>query len=342
MTQKMLTILEGTPGIPGIHLRTLRHPITGEYTVPIRQDQAFYEKWHLDILMHLYIESHPSANQEEAFLAAQADLNSMRNKKSDTSIAIMDTGLLYEHPLLKDCIEESVDFTGEGVEDYNGHGTIVALLARTSIPLIPSMINVKVCDASGMGIPEDLVRGLEWLIDYKKRRNIQNLIANLSLGVYSTDWLGRECKGDCEVCRAAIKAAESGIRLSIAAGNKPGMTTCPARVKLTKKVSGIMVTSAQYYEKSGIGDINLPVSTNTLIPLSTGIAQGYIEESTSRFVQEINLLAEPKPEAQVIGRIQHGETVALLQHNKDYALVIKQDNSRGFVPMWIIKQFKPQ
>ena len=52
-------------------------------------------------------------------------------------IAITDTGVLANHPMLKGCIRQVVDFTGEGGEDRNGHGTLCALLARMAMPGLP-------------------------------------------------------------------------------------------------------------------------------------------------------------------------------------------------------------
>lgn len=42
--------------------------------------------------------------------------------------AVLDTGIVREHPLLADLIEDEKDFTGEGRYDGTGHGTVVALL----------------------------------------------------------------------------------------------------------------------------------------------------------------------------------------------------------------------
>ena len=45
------------------------------------------------------------------------------------TIAVLDTGVLSHHPGLKGRLVGSADFTGEGPEDYDGHGTAVALIA---------------------------------------------------------------------------------------------------------------------------------------------------------------------------------------------------------------------
>jgi len=48
--------------------------------------------------------------------------------------AILDTGLLSHHPMLRGKIVNAVDFTGEGSEDLHGHGTVVALIALAMAP----------------------------------------------------------------------------------------------------------------------------------------------------------------------------------------------------------------
>ncbi len=66
-------------------------------------------------------------------------------------IAVLDTGVLSHHPGLKGRLVDSADFTGEGPEDYNGHGTAVALLAAGPNRPGPSILNVKVLDRNGRG-----------------------------------------------------------------------------------------------------------------------------------------------------------------------------------------------
>jgi len=50
-----------------------------------------------------------------------------RGHPKTTVVAIIDSGVLQDHPLLKDNIQEVVDFTGEGKADQCGHGTIEAI-----------------------------------------------------------------------------------------------------------------------------------------------------------------------------------------------------------------------
>jgi hypothetical protein len=47
------------------------------------------------------------------------------------AIAFLDSGVMTAHPVISQRLRSSVDFTGEGIEDLNGHGTMVTLLSYT-------------------------------------------------------------------------------------------------------------------------------------------------------------------------------------------------------------------
>ncbi len=88
----------------------------------------------------------------ETWPARWEDFRRPTGKVSERLFAILDTGLLSEHPLINGRVAEEVDFTGEGPEDGNGHGTAVAI--RITIPDIPRYANVKVVKANGRGSPD--------------------------------------------------------------------------------------------------------------------------------------------------------------------------------------------
>src|SRR2546429_450082 len=144
--------------------------------------------------------------------------------KSHERVAILDTGLLSNHPWLKRRIVGAVDFTGEGVEDRNGHGTAVALVLLAGTPYV-NLLNVKVLYEDADGTEEDLVEGLRWAA-----KNRATSI-NVSLGIH------RPCDGSCDVCSEANRIVkECGILISAAAGND-GLT-CPARASEVLSVGG--------------------------------------------------------------------------------------------------------
>jgi subtilisin family serine protease len=134
-----------------------------------------------------------------------------------TVTAIIDTGVIADHPWIKPRLEESVDFTGEGPKDQNGHGTSCCLILIASAP-DDRVISLKALDQSGTGKREHLIAAIETAAARKVK------VLSMSCGEYTPG-----CVGDCDVCRAAIRASENGVFVVVAAGNRPGETACPAR-----------------------------------------------------------------------------------------------------------------
>ncbi len=87
-------------------------------------------------------------------------------------VAVLDTGIDVDHPDLADAIVDSKDFTGEGVEDTNGHGTHVAgiIAARLNevgfVGVAPKagLLVGKVLGKGGKGSFEWIAQGIEWAI----------------------------------------------------------------------------------------------------------------------------------------------------------------------------------
>jgi hypothetical protein len=172
--------------------------------------------------------------------------------------AVVDTGVMHNHPRLKDNITFEVDFTGEGPEDLSGHGTVCALLLLGwgSDRSLRRLINLKIATADGRGKPEWLAKALDWLADFALEHQNGVVTANLSIGVYrKSRWLGRDCAGQCDVCQAAVRASAAGVFLSVAAGNTPGRTACPGSVGLTDRGKGILVATT---DAAGIGSLTQP------------------------------------------------------------------------------------
>lgn len=172
-------------------------------------------------------------------------------------VAIVDSGLMSEHPWIAGQIDPSRthDCTAEGtVEDLCGHGTLVALLFLSTTPAPPKLINVKVTEADGRGSTKTLRCGLAWLTAYQRAHPNQRVTANMSVGVFRTTLFGlRPCRGRCSVCRAAIRTARAGVTIVAAAGNTPGRTACPATAGLRGRHPGIVAMGAMV-EGSGKGE----------------------------------------------------------------------------------------
>lgn len=253
----------------------LKDPVSGRYRVPVHLNQDWADEWFKNSLKYLkkqeYMER-PDTREENFELewpsmwATWMEGPKEGEKLPERFIAVLDTGYMTEHPLLLDSVEEAVDFTGEGIEDRNGHGTVCALLALGTTSRIPvyhklRLLIVKVAGEDGKGSSENLIKGLRWLIWFKNVWGLEEgyLTANLSLGVYSRRWGVLGCQGNCAVCSAAVVAAEQGIVIAAAAGNKPGVTACPARAGVTGKHEMIVAQGASDYENSGIGALMVPL-----------------------------------------------------------------------------------
>lgn len=151
-------------------------------------------------------------------------------KKSHALCAIVDTGILSSHPMLSNAIENSIDFTGEGVEDKNGHGTIVALEYVTmgffeQRNMIPRILNVKVMNKNKYSTDEWIAEGIRWSAE-----NGANLI-NLSVG-YDNE----ECHPNHSIlCDAIDFAISKKCRVTVAAE-----ATCPMSCKGVIAAGGVL------------------------------------------------------------------------------------------------------
>lgn len=202
-------------------------------------------------------------------LASLYRIPSERESPNTPLTAIIDTGLMHEHPFIRGCIIEEKDFTGEGPEDLHGHGTICALISRMTAPYFKSrFMNLKAAEKDGYGAPERLIAAFQYLIEYKQKHPQERIIANVSLGVYSMKWGGLiNCHGDCAVCRAAVEVAQQDIFLMIAAGNEPGIPTCPAKIGLMKKYASLPVMAVTTYDFQAARGSIAAAGTYKFVPL---------------------------------------------------------------------------
>jgi hypothetical protein len=189
-------------------------------------------------------------------------------KEDAIAIAFLDSGMLSQHPVIRPRLRHSVDLTGEGPEDLNGHGTVVALLGVTPGA---ALVNVKVLDKTGCGKMSWLVKGLEWCTANAKQYNIR--VVNLSAGIYQKKWGFLECKSDCGVCNAARALHESGVMLVAAAGNDGReKLPCPQRVGLLEDtflvVEAADPLSGKPKDYSGRGNIAAPEARVRKVPLT--------------------------------------------------------------------------
>jgi subtilisin family serine protease len=130
-------------------------------------------------------------------------------------IATLDTGVDTGHPALSGTILAARDFTGEGIEDQNGHGTHVAgiLVGQLNgagfagVAPKAKLLVGKVMDKYGRGASVDIARGIDWAV--KSGAHIITLSVN-----------GPEA--DPVLFTAIYNALAKGVMVFCGAGNQGG------------------------------------------------------------------------------------------------------------------------
>ncbi len=213
------------------YLDELRDPGTGRYFAPYPLDDSFYR----EAVVSYYRMLSRHLPEGRPFRELYDEMSRMAGSVPEFSMAVIDTGLMLEHPLLRDRVVASEDLTGEGPADLNGHGTVVALVLLLREPTA-KLINVKTFDSSGRGSEEALARAIELAVEMGARS------INISGGVYHKRWRVFECRADCAVCLAAEKAAVKGLWIAASAGDEPGRVNCPARLGLGRRFANVTAT----------------------------------------------------------------------------------------------------
>ena len=151
-----------------------------------------------------------------SLLAARRMWTSTRG--AEAVVAILDTGIDYNHPDLKPNILDGASFIDEESDymDRNGHGTHVAgtIAANGKIlGVAPSarMLVVKVLDDHGSGTYQGITAGLKYVREWKGPQGQRVNVVNMSLGGPEPD---KEMYGEI------IRTINSGILVVCAAGNE--------------------------------------------------------------------------------------------------------------------------
>jgi len=135
-----------------------------------------------------------------------------RTRGEGVTVAVLDTGVAFDHPDLEARIVDHYSAVGGASEDRNGHGTHVAgIIAGSGIPngvygVAPraGLAAVKVLRDDGSGQLSDVIDGLSWCVE----KGVP--VANLSLGTPLSHPLLKE---------AVSRAAKKGLLVVAAAGN---------------------------------------------------------------------------------------------------------------------------
>jgi len=151
-------------------------------------------------------------------------------------IAILDSGIRETHEQIKGRVVYAKNFTSSPAGDKFSHGTGVASIALALAPEC-DIIDIKVIGDDGIGNDEDVIMGIDEVINLKEtREDMFPCVINLSLG--------KEDDGDpLDPLRVACRAAiEKGIIVSAAAGNfgpQMGTIMSPACEKYVVAVGSI-------------------------------------------------------------------------------------------------------
>ena len=161
-----------------------------------------------------------------------ADAVHESNNGTGVKVAIMDTGIDYNHPDLAANYEGGYDFGGDysgapndsDPMDFNGHGThcagIVAAVKGNEIGVIgvapeADLYAVKVFTDDGYGRYSDVIEALEWCIDTRTDDDPDNDIQVISMSFGS-----KLSDGDPGIESWINAAFDAGILLVGAAGNE--------------------------------------------------------------------------------------------------------------------------
>lgn len=214
--------------------------------------------------------------------------------------AIIDSGILTKHPQIEGLVVAQRDWTGEGVEDVRGHGTVVALGLvygmRQQLPaltrdgplkgLTPGLIIAKVAPKNGGIELQNVIDAIHWVVKEGAT------VVNLSLG------FSGEAKDFTELTRAI--EAYPGVLFYAAAGNRgPHHKMYPAACG-AKNLTAV----AEQAPTSGKGDIT---SKNIFAPIPR---QQYeeIRQQIQQFDKAQSLAQEERMEEANLLMLQIGRT----------------------------------
>jgi len=145
-------------------------------------------------------------------------------------VAILDTGIDYNHPELKSSFGGCKSFVSYAQDcfDDHGHGTHVSGIITADgidnnakgVAPDAKVWMAKVCDSSGSCYVSDIAAAIEYIVENKIAK-----VINISLGGGGTN------KSNCDQDYLAQKvnwAVVNGMTVIAAAGNTPGIVSSPA------------------------------------------------------------------------------------------------------------------
>jgi subtilisin family serine protease len=146
-------------------------------------------------------------------------------KPGALQIGVIDSGILADHPQLRGLVRATRDFTGEGIRDRIGHGTVVAILTQPAPevlrklkiedPVAFPLLIAKVAHADRTVQKDDLMLAIDWIVKQGAS------VVNLSLGF-------KESEGDFSDLCAMIANKKDTLFVAAAGNYGPNVAVYPA------------------------------------------------------------------------------------------------------------------
>ncbi len=248
-------------------------------------------------------------------------------------VAVIDTGVDKGHPCLRGSVVKEKDFTGEGSDDQNGHGTHVAstisCVDKVYEGVAPDalIVNLKALNRQGTGYASDIMAAIEEAIVEKVD------VISMSLGGEVSS-----CDGHDAFSEEVTNAVNAGIPVVVAAGNSgpksgtinaPGCAEAPITVAACSDAGTIASFSSRGPTADGRSkpDICAP---GVNITAADGLTEGFITFSgtsmaTPHVAGIIALLKEAKP------GLTPGEIKTLLISHTASKTAHENSTGKGFV-----------
>lgn len=173
-----------------------------------------------------------------------------RTQGEEQACLVIDTGM-PNHPDLEKCLLKDLcrDFTGEGLDDGNGHSTFVSSIIAASndengvVGYAPmgKIITAKVLDSSGTGSSQNVMEALKYAHQISDKLSV----INMSLGArYSTP-------GMREIIQAIVA---KGVPVICAAGNE--QRNCNAETLCYPGAYPEVIAIAAYDKNGNLGNFS--------------------------------------------------------------------------------------
>ncbi len=144
-----------------------------------------------------------------------------RNLKGDgINIAIVDTGVDYNHPVIKDNYVDGYDFINNDNDpmDDNGHGTLCAGIAVGVAPNA-NLYSFKILDEKGEGNEDGLYAVIDYVLDPNNDGDYSDRIIDILSMSFGDPSTNENYTPDDAICKLIDFATDNGLIIVIAAGN---------------------------------------------------------------------------------------------------------------------------